>query len=346
MTMPETHTKFVFLQNILNWPEVTTWVLTGIALFFLIMFFIYFFTKRHYTATAKEEANWHIIMNYGAKRGLITRELVILKEFYLGVNPQEREELIFSKKKLHSLFQDYLKERSGIDPEKKVELIEKLFPRKEYLKEVKDTTDIYEGEICALEIDNKHYLANIMKIDRDELLLSVEHFQMERHTTNSHASIYIYRPSLGGFLLQSVVKALGDDSVNLLFGGLVEEKGDIHLMAEIDIEVKLTPWPTPEDEELLNSHTITGTIMLLSDRMFSMTSDKEDEMNYLLKHHDLWQCKYTLPVGYNFSCRGTLALSHATPESYIFTYLDASEQARNIVFAEIQAHSPVREKII
>ncbi len=344
LIMPESDFLFSKLPigQFMTWPEITAWAVAGVVLFYSAFILIYYSLKKYYKFKAREEANWHIMLAYVNRHGLITKEITLVKEFFDSLEPDMQSEIILSRNRFRRLLYKYLKDLEAVTAESRVNILEKLFPHREHQMEVHDIQDLQAGETCAIEVDSDHYLGIILKVEADEILLRAEGLSENEISTGTPIGVYVYRPFIGGYLLYGILKSFSEDSLVFSFGGSIEEKGNMHLMAEIIVEIGFAPWPTPPGGP---QEKIRGKTVKISDRAIVFGVASREDADFYIGRTDLWIGKLTLPSGFTFSCRGTIAVSDQYEEMYVFKFLDLQEQTRKIIFTEIQSHNPIREKI-
>lgn len=326
----------------MTWPEITAWAVGGIVFFYVSFIAIFFFLKKYYKFQAKEEANWHILLAYLNRHNLITKEIAVVKEFFDEQIPDIQSEIIISRSRFKRMLYNHLKNHDQISAETRVNIMEKVFPHRENQGEVHSIYDLAVGETCAVEIDSEHYLGTILKVEGDELIARVEGLEQKDADTGIPIELYVFRPFSGGYLLYGMLKSFEGDSIVFSFGGTVEEKGNMHMMAELVTDIGFSPWPAPRQGA---QEKITGKTYKISDRAIVFQAKSKEDADFYVRRTDLWVGKCTLPSGFTFSCRGTVAASEGYENMFVFKFLDIQEQARKIIFTEIQSHSPVREKI-
>lgn len=337
---------------VLNWqdrilvlPEPDIWTLIGSVLFVLFLIFIYVFGYNYIRKKTVKNTRWNILLQYMLRHDLSTKDINVIKEIYTSLTPDVQEELITSKKYFHKLLTESLLEQSTLDAEDRVTIMEKLFPPSEHISEVKSMADIAIGEVCALESADNKLVGTVVKKSTNEIMISMENLDPLGFEKNSEVSLYLFRPRIGGFLLQGLLRQVGPDFMIFQYNGQVEQKSGHHLMAYINISVLFTPWPQPSENSKEFTHQITAQSVLFSDRAMVFTAKNMEDVPYYLNHHDMWVLQTKLPDGYVFKCRGLIKPSQRYDHAYIFRYLDASEIARNVLYAIIKNHSPQKEVI-
>jgi len=340
-------------ERIIILPMADIWTFVGIGVFLICMFFLYVFAYNYIKKREFKVARWGILMNFLLRHDLNTKEVEIIHELYQSLSVQTQEEIITSTKRFHRLLSDYLIEKSNLEVEEKVIILEKLFPTSERFHEVYSLEDLITGEVCAVESSNGQsenktedkFMGFVVKKSINELLISIDDFNPVTITKDSAVGVYVYRPHIGGFLISGTIRQMGPDFIIFQFNGKIEQKSGHHLMAEMKAEAVFKPWPLPEPGDKSASHEIRGITYLFSDRALVFSAVNEEDIHYYLNHHDMWSIKVKLPGGYVFSCRGTISVSKNYEKMYIFRFLDASESSRNILFIDIKEHKPVNEKI-
>lgn len=295
-----------------------------------------------------KDARWNILHNFLIRHDLNTKEVEVVRELYLSLGIQTQEEIITSTRRFYKLLSDHLFEKSTLEVEEKVNILEKLFPTADRLQEVKSLEDIITGEACAVESragDREKFMGSVVKKSASELMISVDEFNPSALKKDEPVGVYVYRPHIGGFLISGSVRQVGPDFIIFQFNGQIEQKSGHHMMAEIETQALFKPWPLPEPGDKSVSHEIHGATYLFSDRAAVFSAINEEDIHYYLNRHDMWAISAKLPGGYVFSCRGTISPSKFYDKMFIFKFLDASETARNILFAEIKEHNSVTERI-
>jgi len=325
------------------WPKAGVEDIKWFLFIFFLMAVIILILKAYYKRGVNRDSLWIVLLNFLYKRNLSSAEIAIIKKFYNSMKVSDREAMLGSKNLFHEKVNEYLKASNNIVPEVEVNIMEKLFPVKGFESEILSLKNVYESEKCALQIDDRHYLATVIKIENLNLLLSIDSENLE-YNGEEIVQIYFYRPGVGGYLVKGIVLQFTVDSITVQFNGEIEEKGERHLMSELKLSVHFTPWPLPEGEEGIKRE-IWGTTQFISDRSLVFLAKNEEDVPYYLKKHDIWLVNMTLPDGYNFTCRGRIMKSISIDKGYLYRFFDVSEQARTILFGNISKSNPVRDNL-
>jgi hypothetical protein len=264
---------------------------------------------------------------------------------YHSLLPTVQEELLTSKRRFHGLLYDFILSRNDLSVEERVTIMEKLFPPTEHIGEVKSLADVSIGEICAVESGNDKFICSVVKKSPEEIMLAIENFEPMEMMKGSEAEIYLFRPHVGGFTLYGLIAEIAPDFVRFKYTGSVEQKSGHHFMAEIARDITFSPWPKPAAGDKSEGHVIQGKTKYLSDRSLLFSAKNDEDVPYYLNRHEIWTMQVVLPEGYVFTCRGMITVSKGYDKSYVFKYLDASEISRNVLYAEIKNHNPVKESI-
>ena len=323
--------------------DISTYI--SMTIFIIIIVVVYFIALRYVKKRESKKAKWNIVLGFLLRHDLAIRESNIIQEFYQSLDEKTQEEIITSTRKFHKMLNEYFSEKSNIEAETRVNILEKLFPVSSRLHEVKTLEDLFIGEVCAVEFEDKKFMGTLVKKNTDELLISFEEFPASLPDRGASAGIYVFRPHIGGFLLSGSTKEIGPDFIIFKFNAKVEQKSGHHLMAEIISTALFKPWPLPKAGDKNATHEIQAETCLFSDRAIIFTAKNEEDIHYYLNRHDIWSVSTKLPGGYHFTCRGTITQSKNYDKKFIFRFLDAPEVARNILFVEIKEHNPVEEHI-
>jgi len=226
------------------WPEASYINLVYAILIIAVGFIGYLIVNIFFMAGKTKERNWSVIEAFARRNKLSGKEIKILKIFFeqLPVTSQESLDFAFEKAEFKNQLHRFLLKFPDLDAEWKVRIIDKLFPRKDHLIEIKSLYDLYEGENCGLEVNDIHYLVRIVKKTQKELLLSATEWIPDAKLVNQAVKLYAYRPDIGGFLLSGTIRAIVKSGMIFTHDGKVEQKGDSHLMTVMEIPVELSSW--------------------------------------------------------------------------------------------------------
>jgi len=236
-------------DEILKWPELQLSDTYGFFAILFVLILILVFVRLYYTRKLKRESSWYAIRSFGVRRGLREDEIAVLRLFFRNLDQDSAMGISTSRRQFHSRLQDYFKTRGEGDLEEsrmRVRILDKLFPQMEYRLEVKSVQDLQIGEICSIEFNSEHHLAHIMRRRWNRALLSLPDWNASPDARNSPAALYVYRPGTGGFLMRGQIREAGAGGVIFEFTGQIEESGEKHLMALLELPLILTSWPPPE----------------------------------------------------------------------------------------------------
>lgn len=344
-----------FLSQVYIWPTVTIYDFLYVILFFVAMFLLYRVVDMYYLHQIRIRQIWTRLIELSMRKGLTQKELKVLEEFFWGLSDLKKRNLanIDLKEGFRSLLIDAFGSSAKVT-EMHIKVLDKLFYENEEIdKEIASMEDVRIGEICGVELsDNQYILGTIMKVNGQELLISMRDSLPDKSLINQMINVYIFRVGLGGFnLIGKVQKASANNLVFLLTDG-IEMKGNEHLMAVIRISLVITQWLAikPNQEKLPlelpfetggEQKIIYGYTEKISDRaiVFNVTDSIYREM---IQFDDLWEISFTLTSGYEFNCKGRII---PTGSHFIFKFIDATDEARNQIFDEIRKNNPKRENL-
>lgn len=368
----------VLLAKYLIWPEFTDQTMIYFLLTAAFALLVFFFTRRHYSKSSARQNNWVTIYTYAQKKGLSLEEMQVLRAFKNSLSNSEIHSIIESKRRFYSLLFDYLHKNKANEPELVVRMLDKLFPNPSTRIEIKQLKDLRIGEVCSLDFDNNHHLSKVVKIEDATLLLSVDNWHPSAEQRSKSALLYFYRPGIGGFDLHGTILKTGNGGILFGFNGDIDMKDEQHLMSLLELAVTLKPWPEYDEEKLnVSKETNTspasneeepnseennttepaqdeppkkeqkvmqGVSKKISDRAIEFRVTRRP-LGMVIEKQDVWELSTTLPDGYKFICRGKLISSPKGNDLYIFRFIDASENARRVLFSVIRENNPKREKI-
>jgi hypothetical protein len=228
---------------ILKWPEHTALYafLTGGAFFgtfLLIFFYLYFSAQRR----SRIDALWSRLYHEAIHKKVPTEEIGLLKGFFHSLADRERETLFAHPDVFRHTLLAYLARR-GEDNRVRVHMISTLFPAVALAHEVRGIDDLYPEEIASIELNDTNLLIKIEEKKPSEIVLYSDTPLPDNITKGEAASIYVFRPGLGGFLLGGRIVASGVDRIVFAFDGSIDYFGEIHLMAEISVPFAVESWP-------------------------------------------------------------------------------------------------------
>jgi len=337
----------ILLQDdlIIKWPSFGMDNFIGFVVFIAIMILVYYLGYRYVSARAAKNTRWNIVLSYMLRHDLSAKEIEIVRACYQLLEARTQEDLIMSKKRFHKMINDSIFENMALQAEDRVNIMEKLFSSREHAGEIQAPADIYIGESCAIESGEDKIAGVVIKKWPDQFLISIENFDPVGLSKENGVGLYFFRPHFGSFMVYGTLAEIGPDFIRFKFDGRVEQKSGHHFMAEISSGCTLKPWPLPAANTRFAGHIIDGNTKIFSDRAVIFSALNEEDVPYYLNHHEIWFFQAKLPSGYLFSCRGTILPSKLYEKSCVFKFLDASEVARNVLYAEIQNFNPVKEAI-
>ena len=334
----------VILAEYMTWPKISIWVVISFFTFFVIWYIGWSLLKGRYQKHIRQEVHWHILLSHLNKHNLISKEIKFIKEFFESLDNDGKILIFDSRKHFREMLKEYIHDHEELESEQTVSIFQKIFSNKDHDRDVESLKDLYAGETTALELGNTHYLASIIKIYQNEVVLHIENFKPELYNVQDTAHMYVYRMKSGGYLLEGAVKEFTPESCVFHYLGHLQQKGQQHLMCNMEATIIAIPWPIVPRK--VSANRIDGKTVKISDRAISFHAKYPEEMDYKTRRNDLWTIQVQLKEGYKFTCRGTIAESTEEKEVYICHFLDIPETARKILFVEISERNPVREKLL
>jgi len=336
---------------------------------------------------SKKQSNvldyWTDLQRFAQVRKVNQSELAILRKFYETIEPEEMEYYLNpeNRSRFRGALYRFLLSTNFAPSEKEVDLFDKLFKNQaDSGKEITSLFDLNVGEVCALEAEGREALSYIVQKTDSELLLSPKGVSTELSEIGKEASIYVFRPSTGGYLLSGVIQNSSPEGIVFLFTGTVQKKGESHLMLVTEISLFFNPWPPKEknlgldkNKVLLSEENLDKQIELL--RRISKEQAREDKKAFnipsepgefratsdrisdraitfefpgkqsidMLKHQDLWECEFTFLNGPTFKLKGKIFPTKKNANLLLFRFVDADEKVRHEIYEAIRARGGVRE---
>lgn len=341
-------------------------VITGLAIPFVLLAF-------YRIREARRLNRWILIANYANKQGLDLRETGLLKSFFEGLSSPAQEAVFHDRAHFRSLLYAYLRQHHELDERTGVRTVDKMFPDIKHWHAVLSASDLQPGEICGLEFGSRHVVGAVLDIEEDSIVVSFAPDSPVPHV-EEEVGLYIYRPRIGGYLLQTRAERVWRGGMKILFMGKVEDQGEQHLMARVNLPVEFTPWsdlpalqatgaPTAEgdlqfenvlagEEEALveppvaavPDSPVAGTCDRISDRGLLFRSTDPRLLTFLV--HGLWEISALIGDGFQLSCRGRILPTRPGSDRYVFRYIDLPENTRRVLLAEIKLQGGEREKLV
>jgi hypothetical protein len=236
-----------------TWPEFTSDTFWGLILFFIGFVVVIKAIQFIFSKQSDLQKGWNNIQSTALKKGFSTKELRILRDFYSTLSILEKQSAAkeFTKGWFKGKLFRYLVESSGIDPENSVALYDKLYSKsgntEDSLLEIHTAADLLPGEAVSIEWKNEAHLTYITKVVNGDVYLST--YGWKNHTSPKDASMYAFRPRVGGFLIHGKLGALvGGESIIFHSSGEAEKKGDQHLMLNRPTRVRFRSLPRVEEQ--------------------------------------------------------------------------------------------------
>lgn len=343
-----------------------------------IMAVIIFALRFYYRKSEARKARWLILYQYALKKKLDDLEMAVLKSFFNTLSYETAGEIVMNKKKFRTMLYQFLASNPELNSRTEVQVYEKLFPEIEDQIGVVSLNDLHLGEVCSVESADERHFATLVKIKQPYALLSIPDAGPETPPMRpgEEASLFIYRPTSGGYLFSGTLHSANNRSVVFHHSGKIGSFGEQHWMADLSYPVEIAPWPDLVEKSFLKRYpalkekedlsqykiNMTGMTDRVSDRaaLFHinfvnahMEGDVQS-MNYeeneriiheMILKQDVWEMKMMLPDEYNFSCRCRIVPPTARAGFYIVKYIDPEENARRVLFAEIKKNNPTREML-
>ena len=323
----------------------------------------------------RRKGRWILVANFATKQGLDLRESGLLKAFFDSVSAAEQEAVIHDRGRFRSLLYAYLRQHREFDERAAVRAIDKMFPDIKHWHAVLSPSDLQSGEFCGLEFGPRHIMGTVLDIEEDAIVVSFAPDSPYPGKTDD-VGLYIFRPRIGGYILHTRVERLWRGGMKLLFMGKIEDQGDQHLMARINVPLEFTPWsdlPVRPEQEALDVQSnatfeevlsagedevsgdaplagpeqeapVTGTSERISDRGILFVSNDPRLQTFLV--HGLWELNAFVADGFQITCRGRILPTRPGTDRYVFRYIDLSENAKHVLVAEIVKRGGEREQLV
>lgn len=378
--------------DLLTWPDVGGGHITFGVAFLAGVLLVFFLTRWIYIRAGRRDARWSVLMQYALRHRVRGDDLKLLRGFFDSLSGDETLQVTSDRRFFHSKLHDYLLAmepvgRSSRELRRRVRVFDSLFPNADFQLEIKTLHDVQPGEVCSLEFEagQDPRLATVLrrKDDVDEIWIGVPdwHPPPNNGAIGATARLYVYRPAVGGFLIEGRILRAGRETVVFGEAGRIQASGNQHLMAEIEAPLTLSPWPpappvhlestdadaadiqesaeaaeagqaevSPEEVPASESPVqIEGVTKLISDRaILFFTEDQAESRSFrLLEGQEVWEIDLVLPRGFALRCRGIVLPSRQGGGGrWLFKYLDATEGQRRALFEEIKAAGARRERLV
>lgn len=294
---------------------------------------------------AEKNALSNRFMQIMLQRNLTKRQYKAVNAFFNNLKESQQNEILLSPKSLAHYLHEYLNRETDLPANDRVEIFDKILPGMTAQIEIKSVDDLRAGELCAIDVAGTSYLANIIKTKNNQVLVSTN----EKSTLPiSPARLYAYRPKLGGFLLDGkIVKASGMSAI-FEHTGPIEFRGDQHLMAIIQLPLKLERWPKEEleitekeetPEESKEPDCYYAVTEKISDRALSIKFN-ETPSPWLLRKQEYWEMTLELPEA-PLVCR--VRVTNYKPPLFLIRPVDLDAALRQRLYKFIAQNKPVRE---
>lgn len=351
------------------WPEFTTttaimlviiMVVTALGFLALVLYSQFF---------RRQEIAWNELLRFSYQHRLTSHEIKLLQEFFqknqqtfaysLNLNLLKDQE-IFKEK-----FREYLLGLKGVEAEKNVQILDKLFLPSTTNKEILSLNNINLGESCSVHFATGGvHLGIIVKRTNAEMLIRIPNWNAKDAHENEEIILYFYRPEMGGFLLSGNVRKFKPGSIVFKFDGTIEMKGDGHLMAKISKNGNLKPTeidvipdmtigqiqsldedgnpvnPTDENKKI----ELSVQTELISDQAILLRI-KEYIIPGFLKKHDIWELQFEFEPGLAINLHGRILESKEGDQRYIFKFVQTTDEEKKLLFEQIKKHNPVHARI-
>ena len=330
------------------------------------------------------DSHWVLLSRHANKRGLRAEQMAILRGFFYELNREDSEQVILNPRRLRALLYRYLEGHREIDGDLKVQLMDRLFAEKVYDEAISDVLELHVGEIGHVSYGREDHLARVMGSKEKSIVLSVPAEKGEGPPPDGDATLYLFRAS-GGYRMHGHVARRWQGGINFNFSGQVEHFGEEHLMMRLALPVVFEAWGPPgilDDEVIAGDPKLTGmpapepesettpddggatekperndepvhlelhgTTDRISDRAFTFSPDHTlPTMARTLKQQQLWRTTLQLPGGFVFNCEGRIS-AYRTKRgiTFVFRYIDITENAHRILFSVIKEQGAEREHLL
>ncbi|MCB1190669.1 MAG: hypothetical protein H7A23_23175 [Leptospiraceae bacterium] len=349
-------------RPIMVWPSTSTG--SFFFSFFLVILIVVsivvimlFLSKR-----VQKRKSWESIYQFASTHHLNNEELLVLRVFYDSLLFPQQIDLTKNKKVFKNALIDYLQQKKGGISKEVIIFLDKLFiPSSISNRKVEEVNDLYIGEICSFEQEGEPFLCTVMEKRGDEILLSGKKITSNKIKINKPSKIYVFRPEIGGFLLEGITKEVRESSLTFKFFGETEFKGHEHLMISYKLKILLTAWPEPyyADDILNKKNTkpiseskkttvepfiLEGTTSKVADRgvLFVVSEDASQDV---ITNQKLWEAELTINPNFVIRCKGKVVRS-LKDNSLLFKFIDIKDNDREELYEFIKEFGGVREELI
>lgn len=343
------------------WPELSYQSLKLLFLTFFTGFVIFFLLGLYNNFYKRQERAWNDLLKFAYSHQLNTAEIKILRKFFkqLGFSYLQNFQLLQNQALFKEKFQEFLISQRPENPEKYVQVVDKLFPPEKPLGQITSIFDIQVGEYCSVNFASGVYLGQVIKKSGDYLTIRVFDWKPEEVSQKEEIILYFYRIDLGGFLLSGTVEKSKPGSILFLHDGTVEMRGDEHLMAEIRRPAILKPNDVyfdtkntitiffDEEGNPTNSSSIpeiSCIIEYLSDRGV-LLQIRELHDPTLLRRYDEWNIQISLDTERIVEADGILMPSKTYGGKYLLKFTAISGSDRKAIFSEVLKHKPTKARL-
>ncbi len=293
---------------------------------------------------AEKNALSNRFMQIMLHRNLTKRQYRAVNQFFHSLKEAEQNEILLSQKALAHHLHQFLRLHEEIPANDRVEIFDKVLPGMTSQIEIKTVADLRPGEPCAVDVNHTSHLATILKTKDNQVLISLTEKIV---LPPGPANLYAYRPNLGGFLLGGAITRVSGMSAIFRHEGPIEFRGDQHLMAMVNLALRLEPWPRPEVEADLEaaepqeeSPSVLAETERLSDRALAIRF-LETPPPLVLKRQEYWEMTLELP-GEPLICRVRIT-PYKPPELWLVRPVDLDDMGRRRLYKFISENKPVRE---
>jgi len=342
-------------SELLRLPQYTLEDFVVVFVLFGVLSGIIVILRFYYRVQAKKDACWYILHNRAQRSNFSLEEINLLRSFFLSLNRKEAEKILSGKGIFYTLLNHYLNAQKSVSDRLRVRVLDKLFLPPNDGDEIRSIYDLREGEVCGVEWENENFLGRVVGVKDESILLSF--FEGRKYMQKTlPAKLYFYRPRSDGYIFHGHLKESSADSGVFFLDGEIEPADETHLMADIELPIRLLPWPY-EKAEVTDSEArfeknekeqplvVRGISEKISDRALTFHLEEGSEVeNILTDNFRFWELHLSLPENFQFVCRGKIKLSSSGKGSYIFRYLDLTENSRKVIFSLIKAGDYSKER--
>lgn len=320
----------------------TVWYL---VYFLFVVILLLFLAQLRIRAKHRRQAFDNRFMQIMMRRGLSKFQLNIANNFFSSLREAQKDEIFLSPKSLQTYLHQYLDSHPTLPAHDRTEIFDKLLPHNTSQIEIKSVSDLRVGEVVAIDVETKSYLATVLKI-KDEMVL-VSSSEKRDLEIGAKVKLYAYRPLLGSFLLEGEITKSTGQSVVFKHSGVIEFRGDQHLMSEVVLPFQLEAWPHPKADLEISENTkaveiFAGSTEKISDRGFVVTFATKPS-DAMLRRQEYWEITLALPDE-PLVCRVRI-VPHQKASRWLMRPADLDETGRALLFKFISANTPVREHL-